>query len=133
MIDPSAPAASWFLWILAVSFLVVFALPLLLAPLWWARRFQWRVAAPDDLALYFGRCLGAVAVAVVFATMRAAPRPRDHLAVLEIIIVTAALLTGVHVWGAVRRRQPWTETVEIALYAGVTVGTFVVYRGLRGG
>jgi hypothetical protein len=26
----------------------------------------------------------------------------------------------VHLWGALRRMQPWTETAEIALYALVT-------------
>jgi hypothetical protein len=36
------------------------------------------------------------------------------------LIAAGALLTVAHVWGALTRRQPWTETVEIALYAGLT-------------
>lgn len=73
MIDASAPAASWFLWILGSTFLLVYALPLLIAPLRWARVFRWNVERRDPLTLYFGRCVGAVAVAICVVTLRAAP------------------------------------------------------------
>jgi hypothetical protein len=52
--------------LLAVSlvFLPIFAIPLLLHPYGWARRFGWRDEPETDVGRYFGRCLGAVAVAL---------------------------------------------------------------------
>src|SRR5262245_60225624 len=110
---------SWFLRIVAVAFLVAFALPLLFRPLGWARRFLWRIPVETELAVYFGRCLGAVAVAIVVACFHAAQDPRRHAIVLLMLPVAGSLLTLVHIWGALKREQPWTETVEIALYAGL--------------
>ena len=89
-------------------------------PLAWARVFKWQVAARDDLAEYLGRCLGGVAIAIVIGCFRAAPHPRANLALFDLLIAAGALLTVAHVWGALARRQPWTETAEIALYAGLT-------------
>jgi hypothetical protein len=121
MIDAAAPAASWFLWIAPAPFLVLYALPILLVPFRWARAFRWTVNERDDLALYFGRCTGALAVALCVACLRAAAHPRDHVDLFDLLAVAGALLTAIHVWGALERRQPWTETVEIALYATVTI------------
>lgn len=120
MIDPAHPFASWFLWISAVAFLVIYALPLLLAPLTWARLFLWQPPAETDLAVYLGRCLGGVALAIVFVAARAAPQPAAHPLIFELIIGACGLMTLVHVWGAIRKAQPWTETVEIFMYAIVT-------------
>ena len=130
MIDPTHPLASWFLWAAAALFLAVYAVPILVAPLWWARRFRWTMPEHTHLAVYFGRCLGALAVAVVVLCIRAAPHPQEHTTVFELLVVAGSLLTGVHVWGAVRRQQPWTETAEIALYGLLTIVAYVIYRGL---
>src|SRR3569623_856657 len=59
MIDPALPAASWFLWVAPILFAVVYALPIFLTPLGWARWFTWDTPPRDDLAVYFGRCAGA--------------------------------------------------------------------------
>ncbi|MEO1338427.1 MAG: hypothetical protein AAFV29_22485 [Myxococcota bacterium] len=74
-----------------------------------------------DLTLYFGRCLGAVALGVVYAALKAAPNPSEHRLLFEFIAFTCSIMTGVHAWGALRRQQPWTETVEIALYGSLAV------------
>jgi len=132
MIDPQHAFASWFLWIGGLAFVVVYGLPLLLAPLGWARLFRWRLPVERDLAVYLGRCLGGVAVAIVVAAFRAAPAPARHPVVLELIAVSCGLLTLVHVWGAVRRTQPWTETAEIALYAVVTAIAVALRLGFSG-
>lgn len=118
MIDATHPAASWFLWLLGGSFLLVYGLPLLLAPLRWAHVFRWRVGAPDPLTIYFGRCIGAVAVALCAACLRAAAHPAAQPVVLELIAVAGALLAAVHVVGLLERSQPWPEHVEIILFAG---------------
>jgi hypothetical protein len=130
LIDASHSAASWFLVAMALSFGVVFALPLLFAPLAWARLFQWELPSSTDLTVYFGRCLGGVAVAICVSALRAASAPAAHLWLFDLIVVAGALLSGVHVWGALQRRQPWTETVEIAVWLGATVGAAVIRAGL---
>jgi hypothetical protein len=130
-IDPAHAVASWFLLGMAALFGLAFALPLLLVPMRWARWFRWKLPAEGHLTEYFGRCLGAVAVAIVVACVRAAPAPAANLPLFELVIAAATLLTAVHVYGALRRAQPWTETAEIALYAAATAATLWVYRGLR--
>jgi hypothetical protein len=101
-------------------FLLVYALPLTLAPLRWARWFRWRVPERDpDLTVCFGRCTGVLALAVIVAVLPAVRDPRAHLDRFELIAWATGLMTLLHVWGAVRRTQPWTEDLEIALYGAV--------------
>ena len=121
MIDASAPAASWFLWVVSTVNLLVFALPLTVAPFAWARVFRWQVDRESDLALYLGRCLGVVALTLVAAGYKAAPAPRDYPIVLEAYAVASFLLAGVHIWGAITRRQPWTENAETAAYLALGI------------
>ena len=120
MVDPEHLFASVFLWGAGAAFLVVFALPLFLIPMRWARAFQWELPEHTDLAVYLGRCLGGVAIAIVVCCFRAAPEPAAHPVLFELLAVACGLLTAVHIRGAVEGRQPWTETAEIALYGVLT-------------
>jgi hypothetical protein len=120
MIDPSARAASWFLWILGSSFLVAYALPLAVAPLRWARLFRWKVTR-DPLTLYFGRCLGGAAIANCVISMRLAPTISHHPQWLEFIAISGGLLALAHTIGAIEGEQPWLETAEIALFGGAAI------------
>jgi len=130
VIDPAHPYASWYLWVMGVVFVAGFGLPMLLMPLRWASWFRWRLPADSDLAVYFGRCLGGVALALSVGWMRAAPDLEGHLVVLEITIAAGLLMTVVHTWGALARRQPASETAEIPMYAALTLVTFLIYRSL---
>ena len=107
--------------------LLVFALPLLLSPLRWARRLRWRLPEDTDLTVYLGRSLGAVATALSVGGLLAARDPRRHRIVFPIAAVAGFLLTGVHVWGAIQKRQPWTETAEIVFWAAVAAGAAASY------
>jgi hypothetical protein len=130
MIDASAPAASWFLWILGSTFLVVYALPLFVAPFAWARVFLWKVDRRDPLTLYFGRCVGAVAVAICVITLRAAPDAGSNPTLFEFIGVSGALLAVVHLVGAIEGEQPWTETAEILLFGGAAAYALWLRSGM---
>jgi hypothetical protein len=112
---PSDPAAVFLLVSIAV-FVPAFVLPLLFAPVAWARAFRWRIPADLDLVRYFGRCVGALALAMAVLAARAVFDPALRAPALDTLLVAFAALVGVHVWGALRREQPWTETAEIALY-----------------
>jgi hypothetical protein len=107
--------------------LEAFGLPLFLSPLGWARAFRWRVPTEADLTVYLGRSLGAVAVALSTGALRAARRPEEHRIIFEVGFLTGVLLAAVHVWGALLRRQPWTETAEIAFWSAMAAGAALTY------
>ena len=62
-------AARLFLLVTGIFFLSVYALPLTLAPLRWARWFRWPLPPADTmdtrLASYFGHCVGVLAIVVL--------------------------------------------------------------------
>lgn len=120
MIDPAFPFASWLLWLLGASFALIFGLPLLLAPVAWARAFKWDIPSDTRLVVYLGRCLGGVAVAIIVGCFRAAPDPSHHVWLFDLIAVAGGLLALVHIAGAIQKIQPWTENAEIILYVGAT-------------
>ena len=110
-----------FLRVVAVLTLVAFAIPISLAPLRWAKVLRWKIDANPDLALYFGRCLGAVALVLVWGAWHAADHPPLQPFYFSIFIGITGLLTLVHIVGAVQRVQPWTETAEIPFWGGLMV------------
>jgi hypothetical protein len=127
MSNHSISVASAFLYIAPSFFLLVYALPLLLAPIRWARLFRWQIPEGDlTLAVYFGRCLGGVATAVAIVCLLAANAPEHNVALFDLIALVGALMTGVHVWGAFRERYPWPEHAEIVLYAALTIAALAV-------
>jgi hypothetical protein len=117
MISPDYPLASWFLVVSTSFFLVVIALPLFFAPLTWARWFGWKVPLDTDLTVYFGRCLGAVALSIILMVARGIPDPKNHLFLFELVALSTGLMVVVHVWGALRKAQPLSETVETVVWA----------------
>ena len=129
IINSQHPAVSWFLVFSGLFFLLVFALPLLFVPLTWATWFRWPLPEPGDkrhqglmnLATYFGRCTGGLALVILVFIFRAVPDPVGHLSIFEWMAGVAWVLTFTHAWGAIRRTQPWTEDAEILLYGGTAV------------
>ncbi|SEL13206.1 hypothetical protein SAMN05444354_10465 [Stigmatella aurantiaca] len=120
MISSDYPLASWFLVFATSFFLVVVALPLLFVPLKWARVFRWKLPEEGkDLTVYFGRCLGAVSLAIIIVVAQGIPEPKSNLRLFDLVALTAGLMVAVHVWGALRRIQPMTETIETLFWAAV--------------
>ena len=110
-----------FLIVTSVVFLPLFAIPLLLDPYGWARRFGWAPEPETDVGLYFGRCLGAVAVAVSGSALVASRRPAEHRIVFTLLEIGGWLLSAVHLRGLLERRQPPIEHAEIAGWAASAV------------
>jgi hypothetical protein len=113
-------AQAYLLVVVAVT-LPAFALPIFLAPLRWARLLGWRVPEHTDLAVYFGRCLGAFVLVIEALMLRAGLTGADLLLTYQAITLVAALMVVVHVWGALQGIQPWLETLEIGMYGGLFV------------
>ena len=109
--------AQLFLGLVGAFFVTVFALPLFLVPFEWAELFGWDVER-TDLGSYFGRCLGAVALAVSGMALWGAREPEQYRPLFDILAVIAALLAVVHLRGLVEDSQPFVEHVETLGYAG---------------
>lgn len=108
--------ATTYMLVFAIATTVLFSVPIAFAPLSWARLFQWRIPDDTHLALYFGRCLGAFALLFEALLLRAASGHDVALVFVMLLCVCAAMVL-IHVWGAFRHQQPWTETAEIGLWS----------------
>lgn len=106
---------------------LVFALPIFLAPLAWARWFGWKVPEHTDLAIYFGRCLGAFILIVELLMLRAGLTGEGLEFTFQVLLAVAGFMIVVHVWGAVKRIQPLSETLEIGMYTGLGLLTLLFY------
>lgn len=119
--------AADYLLILTVSTTLVFALPIFLVPLTWARLMGWRIPTQTDLAVYFGRCLGAFILILEAVMLRAALTGEAIHTVFQLLAATALMMIVVHVYGALRRIQPLSETLEIGFYAGLLLLTLLFW------
>jgi hypothetical protein len=121
--------ASEFLVVFGALAGIVFALPIFVVPLVWARAFRWNLPDDTDLAIYFGRCLGVLAVALSGFAIRAGLTGDGIVPLFQIIIPVFVGMTLVHIWGAIRRIQPVTETIEIGFWAGLILLGLLFYPG----
>jgi hypothetical protein len=119
-------AAGFLLAVVAVT-TPVFALPIFLVPLAWARRFGWRIPEHTDLAVYFGRCLGAFVLVLELMMLRAGLTGASIVPVYQMLIAIAAFMVVVHIWGALQRIQPLSETLEIGMYSGLGLLAVLFY------
>lgn len=110
-----------FLLVAGSLFLLLFALPLLFIPYTWADWFAWDSVSRNELTTYFARCLGAVATVLSGMAIYASFSPARFRVLFQIITLSTGLLALVHLWGLLWADQPWTENVEVALYAAVAL------------
>jgi hypothetical protein len=121
--------AQAFLLLLMLVTSAAFAVPIFLAPLTWARRLGWQIPEHTDLAVYFGRCLGAFILIVEMLMLRAVLTGVGLVFTFQVLIAVAVLMTVVHIWGALQRIQPISETLEIGMYAGLGMLAVLFYPG----
>src|SRR5687768_1210823 len=108
--DPAHALASGWLLACVAGFSAAFGLPLTLMPLRWARWFGWRVPERDaELAIYLGRCLGAVILVLACVMLDAAAAPARGRWAYDVLTLAGAAMTVVHGWGWMRRIQPPRE------------------------
>ena len=129
MIGVWSEHARLFLMLAGAVSAVFLSIPIFVAPLRWARVLGWPLPAHTDLTVYFGRCLGAIALVLNAAMMRAGMTGEGIVVVFQLTLAVAAMLTIVHAWGAVLRIQPASETIEIALWAGLVLLTLACWPG----
>jgi hypothetical protein len=129
MIGIWAEHARTFLLVFGVVAGLAFALPISLVPLAWARAFRWRLPDDTDLAVYFGRCLGVLAVVLGGFTLWAGVTGDGVEQLFQIMISVFIGMTIVHIVGAIQRIQPMTETIEIAFWGGLILLGLAFYPG----
>lgn len=106
-----------------------FGLPMLFAPLRWARLLGWTIPDDTDLAVYFGRCLGAVLCAAAGVLLMTLDHPAVLIAMHRFVLAAAALMVVIHVVGAIEGSQPPAETREIGLWVGLVVVSLLCFPG----
>jgi hypothetical protein len=119
--------APTFLLALAAVTTLAFALPIFFVPLTWARWFLWKVPEETDLAVYFGRCLGAFVLLIEAMLFQAALTGNGLVISFQLLIGIASMMVVVHVWGAIKRIQPITETIEIGMWAAMLLSAVAFY------
>ncbi len=116
-----------FLYVVGVAMLLVYGLPLIFAPLRWAKAFGWEIQPSTTLTVMLGRSLGIlISLVAVFAfvvTRMTEAKPFFFLFILCLI----GLNTLLHLYGAIRRVQPKLETYELGLWVILFVLTLVFY------
>lgn len=119
----SSTFLAWF----PVLILLGFALPMLLAPLAWGKIVGFALPGQTDLAVYFGRSLGAAAVGICVICYSASAVPAAQPAVFDGLLAISALLVVTHAYGAIKKIQPLVETLEIGFWAGLLCLQLAVY------
>ena len=95
---------------------------LFLDPFGFARTLRWSPEPRTDVGLYFGRCLGALAIGFGFEGLNAAREPASRTAWFRATEVGAWLLAAVHVRGMLEGSQPLTEHLEIPVWMAMAAG-----------
>ena len=95
---------------------IAFALPIFFKPLVWAKMMQWEIPQETDLAVYFGRCLGAFICIVELIALRAAITGVGLVFAFEVMLAVFSFMLVVHIYGAIKKIQPITETLENILW-----------------
>jgi len=116
-------SADIFLIVAGIAMLVAFGLPLLLAPMRWARMFRWEVPQDQKLASFLGRSVGIfISIMAIFA-FKAAQNPTARPFFFDLMLWIFGGMILLHVYGAIRKVQPITETLEIILWVVLSVVT----------
>jgi hypothetical protein len=107
--------------------MLVFGLPMLIAPMAWGRIIGFRLPDQTELTVYFGRSLGVAISGLALAAYGASSFAPAQGVVMDGLILTAFLYVLTHVHGAVMRIQPLIETLEIAFFSTLVLLMLAVY------
>ena len=116
-----------YLYVAGVSMLIGFGLPLMIAPLAWARLFRWQVPQEQSLVVFLGRSMGIIISLIAIFAIQATRVPLAKPFFFDLMLCMFAAMLVLHIQGAIRKTQPITETVEIGLWVLLLVVTLGFY------
>jgi hypothetical protein len=119
--------AGIYLTVVGIATLAAFGIPLLVAPMAWAQIFRWEIPQPQELVTFLGRSLGALISVVGLFAIKVARTPQDMPLFFEFTIWLFVANIALHLYGAIKKAQPITETVEIALWVVLLLVTLAFY------
>lgn len=127
MIGIWQPYSDIYLIVVGVVTLVSFGLPLVIVPMRWANVFRWDVYQPGNLTIFLGRSLGVfISIMAIFA-FKVSQTPTAMPFYFDLLLWVFGGMLLLHIYGAVRKTQPITETFEILLWIGLGLVTLCFY------
>lgn len=116
-----------YLYVVAIAMLIGFGFPLLLVPIHWARVFRWEIPQEKQLATFLGRSVGVFVIVLAIFAYRAANTPEVQRFFFDMLLWITAGSLLIHVYGALKKAQPITETIEIGLWILLFITTLAFY------
>jgi len=116
-----------YLIIVGVVTLLTFGMPLMFVPMSWARVFRWDVSQPGNLAIFLGRSLGVFLSIMAIFAYKATLSPTAKPFYFDLMLWIFGGMILLHGYGAIRKTQPKTETLEILLWVGLSLITVCFY------
>jgi len=110
-----------YLIVFSLSTAALFSIPIFLSPIHWARIMRWTIPENTDLVLYFGRCLGSLALVINLVVLLAVIRGDGIPTIFHGLNLLMALMVCVHIYGAAKHIQPITETLEIGFWSALLI------------
>jgi hypothetical protein len=127
MIGLWSPYLHIYLYVVAVAMGIGFGIPLLLVPIQWARVFRWEIPQQRDLATFLGRSVGVFICVLAIFAYKAANTPAVQPFFFDLLLWVIAGSFLIHVYGAIKKAQPVTETIEILLWIFLFLATLAFY------
>lgn len=116
-----------YLYVAGVAMLATFGIPLLVVPLRWARAFRWEVPQPENLVVFLGRSLGIIISLLAVFAFKVTSYPAAKPFFFDLMLWLFVAMIALHIYGAIRKTQPITETVEILLWVVLFLITLCFY------
>jgi hypothetical protein len=116
-----------YLYVLGVAMLAAFGIPLVVVPLQWARAFRWAVPQPENLTVFLGRSLGVLLSLLAVFAIKVTSSPVAKPFFFELMLWLLVAMIALHAYGAIKKTQPITETMEIALWIVLLLITLCFY------
>lgn len=120
-----------FVYVNATALILTFCIPMMIAPMKWARVLRWHIPEHEHLAIYFGRCLGGFACVLTLFGLKAATNSSLLPFYFDLGLAINIAMIAIHAYGGLRKIQPMTETVEILFWLGQVVLTLCFYPGTQ--
>ena len=116
-----------YLVVAGVAMLATFGVPLLVVPLRWARFLRWEVPQPENLVVFLGRSLGILISLLAIFAFKVTGSPAAKPFFFDLMLWLFVAMIALHGYGALRKTQPVTETVEILLWVVLFLITLCFY------
>jgi hypothetical protein len=116
-----------YLYVAGVAMLFAFGIPLLVVPLRWARAFRWEVPQPENLVVFLGRSVGILISLLGVFAIKVTTTPAAKPFFFDLMLWLFVAMIALHGYGAIKKTQPITETVEILLWVVLFLITLCFY------